>query len=54
MDSSTENREDDQFKSVGLQKIQYLSRLGAHEDSKGVKNSISTPDLAGYFGSMLY
>jgi len=40
--------------SVGLKKIQKLSRLGAHEDSKGVKHSISTPDVMGYFGNMLY
>ncbi|KAL7458930.1 hypothetical protein ACHAWC_010738 [Mediolabrus comicus] len=59
MDLSTDDGEDDSITndrcpSVGLKKIQYLSRLGAHEDVKGVKNSISTPDLAGYFGSMLY
>ena len=37
--------------SVGLRKIQKLSQLGAHEDQtkQGVKNSISTPDLLGYF-----
>lgn len=41
--------------SVGLRKVQALSRLGAHEDHKqGVKNSISTPDLTGYFGNMFY
>ena len=36
--------------SVGLSKIQKLSRLGAHEDMKpGSKNSMSTPDLPHYF-----
>ncbi|KAL7498560.1 hypothetical protein ACHAWT_006431 [Skeletonema menzelii] len=59
MELSTNEGEEVKFKndrcpSVGLKKIQYLSRLGAHEDVKGVKNSISTPDLANYFGSMLY
>ena len=44
----------DRCPSIGLKKIRKLSRLGAHEDSKGVKNSISTPDLMGYFGNMLY
>ena len=59
MELSTNDGEEVKFKndrcpSVGLKKIQYLSRLGAHEDVKGVKNSISTPDLAGYFGQYLY
>jgi hypothetical protein len=59
LELSSDDGEEDTFKndrcpSVGLKKIQYLSRLGAHEDVKGVKNSISTPDLPGYFGSMLY
>ncbi|KAL3763668.1 hypothetical protein ACHAWU_009092 [Discostella pseudostelligera] len=37
--------------SVGLTKIRKLSQLGAHEDIKhGSKNSMSTPDLVGYFG----
>ena len=45
----------DRCPSVGLKKIQKLSRLGAHEDNKqGVNKSISTPDLVGYFGNMLY
>ena len=59
MELSSNDIEEVKFKndrcpSVGLKKIQYLSRLGAHEDVKGVKNSISTPDLTGYFGNMLY
>ena len=59
LSSDEVDEEDKKFKndscpSVGLKKIQYLSRLGAHEDVKGVKNSISTPDMAGYFGNMLY
>jgi len=42
--------------SVGLRKIQKLSQLGAHEDQtkQGVKNSISTPDLLGYFWNDLH
>ena len=40
--------------SVGLRKIQQLSKLGgAHEDNK-VKKSGSTPDLLSYFESMVY
>ncbi|KAL7553577.1 hypothetical protein ACHAWF_016877 [Thalassiosira exigua] len=52
---ASETDKKDRRLSVGLKKIQKLSRLGAHEDHKqGVKNSISTPDLVGYFGNMLY
>jgi len=41
--------------SVGLRKIRQLSRLGgAHEDTKGIKQSASTPDLLGYFESMVH
>jgi hypothetical protein len=59
LDTSTDTSETSSIEipSVGLKKIQRLSRLGAHEDVKqgqGVKNSISTPDLMGYFGNMLY
>ena len=40
--------------SVGLRKIQHLSKMGGtHEDSK-VKKSSSTPDLLSYFESMVY
>ncbi|KAL7521427.1 hypothetical protein ACHAWX_006106 [Stephanocyclus meneghinianus] len=56
LDSSSGSAEDgknDRCPSVALKKIRNLSRLGAHEDHK-VKNSISTPDLMGYFGNMLY
>jgi hypothetical protein len=39
--------------SVGLAKIQQLSKLGGtHEDK--VKRSASTPDILGYFESMVY
>ena len=39
--------------SVGLRKIKQLSKQGgAHEDTK-VKKSASTPDLFGYFESMV-
>ena len=53
--TANETSQDDvRCPSVGLKKIQKLSRLGAHEDPKqGVKNSLSTPDLVGYFGNML-
>ena len=48
----TESKQDDICPSVGLKKIQKLSRLGAHEaHGKGVKNSLSTPVLIGYFGN---
>ena len=41
--------------SVGLRKIRKLSRLdGAHEDTKAIKQSTSTPDLLGYFESMIH
>ncbi|KAL7542167.1 hypothetical protein ACHAXR_013156 [Thalassiosira sp. AJA248-18] len=54
-DTASETGKDVRCPSVGLKKIQKLSRLGAHEDHKqGVKNSISTPDLMGYFGNILY
>lgn len=47
-------RQDERCPSVGLKKIQKLSRLGAHEDLKhGSKHSMSTPDLPHYFGNML-
>ena len=54
LDSSLEVQDagkEDLCPSVGLRKIQKLSQLGAHEDQtkQGVKNSISTPDLLGYF-----
>ena len=35
--------------SVGLKKIQKLSRLGAHEDQKSPSRASSTPDVFGYF-----
>lgn len=55
LDDSGNMVKDEQCPSVGLKKIQKLSRLGAHEDTKqGAKTSISTPDLVGYFGNMLY
>ena len=39
--------------SVGLRRIQHLSRMGgAQEDN--IKKSMSTPDLLGYFESMVY
>eukprot|EP00804_Cyclotella_cryptica_P003754 CCRYP_008920-RA/>CCRYP_008920-RA protein AED:0.01 eAED:0.01 QI:160/1/1/1/1/1/3/904/3233 len=56
LDSSygpAEDGKNDRCPSVALRKIRNLSRLGAHEDHK-VKSSISTPDLMGYFGNMLY
>jgi len=47
---TSESVKEERCPSVGLKKIQKLSRLGAHEDLKqGVKNSISTPDLMGFF-----
>lgn len=62
LDSSSdapETAQEDHCPSVGLTKIQKLSRLGAHEDHNQVgRNSMtassSTPDLMGYFGNMLY
>jgi len=40
-------------RSVGLKKIIKLSQLGgAHEDSKGLPNSVSTPDLFSYLESL--
>lgn len=40
--------------SAGLKKIRLLSRIGgAHEDAKGVKKSISTPDLVAALQSMV-
>ena len=46
----TKDDQEDHCPSVGLRKIQKLSRLGSHEDMKqGSKNSMSTPDLPHYF-----
>jgi hypothetical protein len=54
MDASGNIISDEQCPSVGLTKIQKLSRLGAHEDPKQEpKNPKSAPDLVGYFGNML-
>ena len=54
LDASGNLINDEHCPSVGLKKIQKLSRLGAHEDIKhGSRNSMSTPDLVGYFGNML-
>lgn len=55
LDSDTDAIKDDKCPSVGLRKLAMLSRLGAHEDtakskSTSMANSISTPDLVGYFG----
>ena len=49
------DKQDERCPSVGIKKIQKLSRLGAHEDLKHVvgKHSMSTPDLPHYFGNML-
>jgi hypothetical protein len=45
-----DDHQEERYPSVGLRKIQKLSRLGAHEDMKpGSKNSMSTPDLPHYF-----
>ena len=44
---------DDKCPSVGLRRIKQLSREGgAHEDWKGVKKSMSTPDFMSYFENM--
>jgi uncharacterized Zn-finger protein len=51
---TSKDKIDDRCPSVGLKKIQKLSRLGAHEDLKqGSKNSMSTPDLPHYFGNIM-
>jgi len=42
-------------KSVGLTKIHALSKSGgAHEDTKGAKRSLSSPDFVQYLESMVY
>lgn len=48
-----EEGKEDRCPSIGLKKIRNLSRLGAHEDHS-MKSSISTPQLTGFFGNMLY
>jgi rhamnose utilization protein RhaD (predicted bifunctional aldolase and dehydrogenase) len=48
-----EDGKDERFPSIALKKIRSLSRLGSHEDHN-MKSSISTPQLMGYFGNMLY
>ena len=51
--SESKDKQHELCPSVGLKKIQKLSRLGAHEDLKQGRNSMSTPDLPHYFGNML-
>ena len=49
----SEATEDELPSSVGLSKIQQLSRMGGtHEDK--IKRSASTPDILSYFESMVY
>lgn len=45
----------DRCPSVALKKIRQLSRHGgAHEDTKFIKRSASTPDILTYLESMVY
>ncbi|KAL9182531.1 hypothetical protein ACHAXT_013183 [Thalassiosira profunda] len=49
LDASESSKGEPRCPSVGLKKIQKLSRLGAHEDQKSPSRSSSTPDIFGYF-----
>ena len=49
---ASEDQAEEMAPSVGLRRIQHLSRMGGAQED--IKKSASTPDLLGYFESMVY
>lgn len=50
--ASPDNVDEEMAPSVGLRRIQQLSKIGSAQED--MKKSVSTPDLLGYFESMVY